>query len=170
MTMRIAKGVERRSDPHGFRSRSSLDFTAKKSGVTELTTLFETVPDDACPDSTGQWSPRAWNKFQLWLAELEGKRVRFVAQSTSIRPWESLDGGREVSIDLEDLQIPICGIPVMFAVTGTQRIPVSSARELDDWFGVPQSARIPVEGTLEIVVVNQYRPYLSLRDVKISWK
>lgn len=172
VTMRIASGVERRSDPHGFRSRSSLDFTAKKSGVTELTTLFEIVPADARPDSTGHWSPRARNKFHLWLENLTGTRVRFSARAKSISPWESPDGQRRVSIEFEHLRIVICGSPVMFDIGGAfpVSVTVSSARELDEWFEAPQNSIIRVEATLESVDINNVWSPLVLREVKAAWK
>lgn len=170
VTMRVARGVERRADPKGRFARAWSDDTPKLSGGIELRKLFEQVPDDARPDLNGQWSPRAWNKFQLWLDGLKGRRVHFTARSESIKPWESPDGQRRVSIEFEDLQISVANMPMQFPVIGGSHIGVSSARELDQWFDAPQRSNILVEADLESVEVNQWYSLVSLRDVKVALK
>ena len=156
VTMRVARGIENMFG----RQERNLD------GI-ELRKLFNEVPDDARPDLNGQWSPRAWNKFQLWLDGLKGRRVHFIARSESISPWEAPGGQRRVNIEFEHLQIVICGVPVMFDIGGSfpVMVTVSSARELDDWFDAPQKSNIQVEATLASVGVSSSWCPLLLGDV-----
>jgi len=187
VALRSARTIERSSDPQGFLPSADAREPQRPRDAIHISDLFADLPGEARPQPNGEWSPQAWNKFQLWLGTLEGRRVRFEVPATRIAPWENPDGTRDVWASIQrpaaevdsvtiwfDIWTPAKpievpgGEPVQFNDMNRLYTAVASAQELDEWFRAPQNALIRVEGTIRSTTINWASASLGLRDVEWS--